>query len=102
MMHMSDAEAPHARSTDARPVHEARISAQISPPTRRMQPEGASGSKGGPNDGPESARAGTARHAHVSAPSRNAPLALCGATGSSWPAWKSQITWTDRPAHGTV
>ena len=55
MMHASDADAPPARATDARPMHEAHTAARISPPTRRLQPEGASGAKGGPNGGPSSA-----------------------------------------------
>ena len=39
---MSDAEAPHARSTDAHPMREAHTAAHISPATRQMQLHGGS------------------------------------------------------------
>jgi len=57
MMHVSDADAPHARSTDAPPTHKACTAAQISLPTRQMRLERASGSKGSQNGGSETARA---------------------------------------------
>ena len=56
MMHMSDADAPHASSTDAPRTHKACTAAHISPPTRQMHQERASGSKGSQNGGSETAQ----------------------------------------------
>ena len=55
-MHVSDADAPHARSTDARRMREARTAARFSPATRQMRLERASGSKGSQNGGSETAQ----------------------------------------------
>jgi hypothetical protein len=56
-MHVSDADAPLSRSTDAPPTHKACTAAHISPPLRHMHQERASGSKGSQNGGSETARA---------------------------------------------
>ena len=86
MMHAIDADAPHARSTDAPPTHKACTAARISPPTSHMHLERASGSKRAENDSPETARAtaqtattraaahldgGQARRAHRPAPAQH-------------------------------